>query len=100
MTHPKGTRPNFFRNNLSVSRIGQNITLVLDLVGGGVADGQFPVATSLGFAGFLFSLLKPMLGMGGNDRLVRITNESFSMRLLNASRHIPKILGNPTLSLQ
>ena len=68
MTHLKGIRPNFFRNNLSVSRIGQNITLVLGLVGGGVADGPLAAATRLSFAGFLFSLLKPMLGMGGNDR--------------------------------
>jgi len=36
------------------------------LGGSHAAGGPFPTATDLGFAGFLFLLLKPMLGMSGS----------------------------------
>ncbi|MGA2256723.1 MAG: hypothetical protein ABSG53_18905 [Thermoguttaceae bacterium] len=36
---------------------------------GNAAGGPFPTATCLGFAGFLFPLLKPMLWVGGNPAI-------------------------------
>ena len=32
-------------------------------------SGPFPAATGLGFAGFFFPLLKPVLGMGGHPAI-------------------------------
>jgi len=37
--------------------------------GGGTAGGPFAAATGLGFAGFFFPLLKPVLGMGGQPAI-------------------------------
>jgi len=39
------------------------------LNGGGAAGDPFVAATGLGFAGFFFPLLKPVLGIGGNPAI-------------------------------
>jgi hypothetical protein len=39
------------------------------LGGGKAASGPFPTTAGLGFAGFFFPLLKPVLGIGGNPAI-------------------------------